>query len=64
MEIWGSVYGMPQKVLTDNGGEFDNDKFRSMCENYDVEIIATPGESPWSNGICEGHNSVLTETFL
>ena len=64
LEIWGSVYGMPQKVLTDNGGEFDNDKFRSMCENYDVEIIATPGESPWSNGICERHNSVLTETFL
>ena len=26
-EIWISVYGAPEKFLTDNGGEFANSKF-------------------------------------
>ena len=36
----------------DNGGEFQNE----MCvftERFDIEIKATPSESPWSNGLCE-----------
>ena len=35
----------------DNGGEFDNDDFRSMCENLNIHICTTATESPWSNGL-------------
>ena len=50
--------------MTDNGGEFDNDLFRSNAENFDFTVISTAAENPFSNGTCERHNQVLTETFL
>ena len=28
--IWISIYGCPEKFLSDNGGEFNNDEFREM----------------------------------
>ena len=32
-KIWISVYGAPEKFLTDNGGEFANRKFIEMTES-------------------------------
>ena len=43
-----SVYGVPEKILTDNGGEFPNAKF----------ITA---EAPWSYGLRERHNLVFAD---
>ena len=56
---WISRFGAPQKVLTDNGREFNNVDFQSMGENYNVKVMCTAAESPWSNGICERLNAVL-----
>ena len=64
LRIWVGIYGAPSTVLTDNGGEFDSEEFRSMGETFNIRIRTTSAESPWSNGICERHNAVLTETFL
>ena len=61
---WICDFGVPQSTLTDNGGEFDNQHFRSMTENYGIHIKTTAAESPWSNGVCERHNAVLTDIFL
>ena len=61
---WCFIYGFPESFLSDNGGEFDNGQFRSMCEQGNVVVKTTPAGSPWSNGICERHNSVLTDIFL
>ena len=47
------------KILTDNGGEFNNKELRDMNENLNTEVLATAAESPWSNGICERHNVVI-----
>ena len=46
-------------VLVDNGGEFNNGEFTSLCENFNINIKTTAAESPWSNGLIERHNSVL-----
>ena len=62
--IWVSVFGIPNAVLTDNGGEFSNEEFRSMAECFNIRIKTTAAESPWINGTCERHNATLTETFL
>ena len=51
--------GPPKKFLVDNGGEFHNDEFRSLCEIVNIRICTTAGESPWSNGIVERHNATL-----
>ena len=31
--IWVSIFGSPKKFLVDNGGEFNNEDFHSLCEN-------------------------------
>ena len=57
-------FGAPQKVICDNGGELDSNEFRDLCENFNITVKTTPAYSPWSNGLCEKHNHMLTETVL
>ena len=65
MKIWVGIYGSPEVgVYTDNGGEFNNDIFLSMAENLNISVKTTAAYSPWSNGVCERHNAVITETLL
>jgi hypothetical protein len=61
---WVSVYGAPKRLVSDNGGEFNNQLVRDMCENFGIEVITTPTYSPWSNGTCERHNLILTEILV
>ena len=60
-KIWISVYGVAEKFLTDNGGEFANNKFMEMCESLGIKIKTTAAEAPWSNGLVERHNLILSE---
>ena len=56
-----SVWGTAQKFLSDNGGEFANSQFIEMCEKLNIRFILTAGESPFSNGLVERHNLVLSD---
>lgn len=56
---WISVFGRPDKFLTDNGGEFCNEVFLEMASRLDVVCHVTPAESPTCNGIVERHNAIL-----
>ena len=58
-QIWISIFGSAKKFLVNNGGEFDNDEFRSLCETVNTRICTTAAESLWSNGIVERHNAAL-----
>ena len=58
-QIWISVYGVPEKFLSDNGGEFANENFINMCEAMNINFKLTGAESPWSNGLVERHNLIL-----
>ena len=57
--IWIGIYGCPKRFISDNGGEFSNEKFRSLCEQLNVNVHTTAAEAPWSNGLCERHNAVI-----
>ena len=57
------VFGFPGTILSDNGGEFENEQMRSFAANFDVTVKTTAAESPFSNGITERHNAILTESF-
>lgn len=57
----GSGPGAPGKFLADNGGEFANSEYRDMCENLNVDVANTPGQSPWSNGTCERNHAVIDD---
>ena len=56
---WISVFGRPEKFLTDNGGEFVNEPFLEMASRLDIDCKVTPAESPSCNGITERHNGIL-----
>ena len=47
------------KVIMAPGGEFQNNEILEFGESFNVKIIATEAESPWSNGVCERLNAVL-----
>lgn len=64
LQYWVSIFGSPKKVLSDNGREFDNEKFRDMCGNFNISVVTTPAYSPWCNGICERHNYILSDILL
>ena len=36
-EIWISMFGSPGQILTDNGGEFNNEDFRIMGEKLNTK---------------------------
>ena len=56
---WVSKFGAPNKIISDNGCEFNNSEMRQFGETFNVKIMTTAAESPWSNGVCERLNAVL-----
>ena len=58
-KIWITLFGLANEILSDNGGEFNNDLLRNLSDQLNVFIRTTPEESPWINGITERHNSIL-----
>ena len=63
LKNWCLIFGFPKVIFTDNGGEFNNKDVHSFAQNYDFVVKTTAAESPFSNGMVERHNAVLTETF-
>ena len=63
MKAWISYFGKPKKFLADNGGEFNNEAYRDMCDLLEIEMLKTAAYSPWSNGLAERHNGVLKESI-
>ena len=35
-----------------------------MAESFNIRVTTTAAESPWSSGLCEHHNAILTEILL
>ena len=60
---WISIYGPADKSLTDNEGEFVNNKFFDLCEQFNIVIVmhTTAAASSWSNGLMERHNLILAD---
>ena len=58
---WICIFGTPEKFLSDNSGEFVNDEFIELAEKFNIRILTTAAEDPWSNGLCERHNAILSD---
>jgi hypothetical protein len=46
IQLWIGVHGPPEKLYSDNGGEFCNDEVKDMAENFNIEVKNTAAESP------------------
>ena len=58
------MFGCPRKILSDNGGEFNNQLTRELGEQLNTEVLSTAAESPWSNGITERHNALIGQMMI
>ena len=58
-DTWIRIFGCPERILADNGGEFHNQEFMDLCDKCNIKILTTAAESPWSNGLVEKHNGIL-----
>ena len=56
-----TIFGAPRKLLSDNGCEFNNEEVRTLGGHFNMKILTTPAESPWSNGVCERLNADIGE---
>ena len=52
-------YGLPKKILTDQGCNFESDLLKALCEIAQVKKIRTSGYHPQMNGQCEHFNATL-----
>ncbi|KAJ4715162.1 Retrovirus-related Pol polyprotein from transposon opus [Melia azedarach] len=62
--IWRSIicrFGVPRVIITDNGRQFDNKKFRNFCETWKIENRYTTPAHPQSNGQVEAVNKVIKD---
>ena len=64
LKQWVSIFGTPNSIYSDNGGEFVSKDVIDFCENFIIKIKTTPAESPSSNRICEHHKAIITKRLL
>ena len=60
---WISIFGVMQRIHTDNGGEFNADEVREVASILDFSCSTTGAESPFQNGLCERVHAV-TDVIL
>jgi Integrase core domain. len=64
--VWKNIvcrFGVPKEFITDNGKQFDSDKFREMCEGLNLEIRFASVTHPQSNGAAERANGKILEAL-
>ena len=61
---WFSIFGIPYKMLTDNGGEFTSEELREVASHVNIVKFTTGAEAPWQNGLCEKVHQVTDMILL
>ncbi|XP_074324004.1 uncharacterized protein LOC141660924 [Apium graveolens] len=54
-------YGIPQILVTDNGTQFNNEKFRKYCEENEIDLRFTSVAHPQANGKEEVTNRIILD---
>ena len=50
-------YGLPEKILTDQGHKFESDLLQALCKIAQVKKLRTTGYHPQTNGQCKHFNA-------
>ena len=59
MDNFFSRYGMPKRILTDQGAEFESQLFHELCSRMGIEKIRTSPYKPSTNGCVERFHRTL-----
>ena len=49
-EHWIAKFGLPEKLVTDNGTEFINNEIITLCHLYNIKHKPRTSHAPWTNG--------------
>ncbi|KAI5312965.1 hypothetical protein L3X38_042139 [Prunus dulcis] len=64
--VWQSIvcrFGIPNSIVTDNGRQFDNAKFKQFCSNLKIRLCFASPAHPQSNGQVEAVNKIIKKTL-
>ncbi|XP_034212942.1 uncharacterized protein LOC117625504 [Prunus dulcis] len=64
--VWQSIvcrFGIPNSIVTDNGRQFDNAKFKQFCSNLKIHLCFASPAHPQSNGQVEAVNKIIKKTL-
>lgn len=54
-------FGLPHTLITDNGKQFDNEKFKSFCADLSIKLRFTFVAYPQTNGLMEVTNRTIMQ---
>ncbi|CAL9012340.1 unnamed protein product [Prunus brigantina] len=64
--VWQNIvcrFGIPNIIVTDNGRQFDNAKFKQFCSNLKIKLCFASPAHPQSNGQVEAVNKIIKRTL-
>ncbi|KAM1656066.1 hypothetical protein ACFX2K_008255 [Malus domestica] len=64
--VWKNIlcrFGIPNAIVTDNGQQFDNKKFRLFCSKFNINLCFASPAHPQSNGQVEAINKIIKRTL-
>ncbi|KAM2889098.1 hypothetical protein FF1_012741 [Malus domestica] len=56
-------FGIPNAIVTDNGRQFDNNKFRMFYSKFNIHLCFASPAHPQSNGQAEAINKIIKGTL-
>ena len=60
---WISVFGVPEKLLSDNGKQMASEIIQALCHHLGMKKVATTPHHPQSDGRIERHNKVICDVL-
>ncbi|CAL8161972.1 unnamed protein product [Prunus armeniaca] len=64
--VWKNIicrFGLPRILVTDNGRQFDNARFREFCSNFNIALRFSSPAHPRANGQVEAVNKIIKRTL-
>ena len=56
-------FGLPRKIVSDNGTQFDSDMFTEFCMRHGITKSFSPVAHPQANGQVEALNKTIKDTL-